>query len=376
VSIEVIKNLYKKHRFWLVLLILYPTLIYSTGFIFSFGPESRLNLTYLEQDYGVSFSSTSTKMPLKEITNFEKFNFWKLTFPLQDAQAYLAYAENNGEAIAPYKYRFFPIAIAKYTAKFLNTTPTKAFILWNIIFAFSTAMLLTLTLLRDFEFNKPLSVLGGILFITMPGVTQTISIPGLENISFFFILLAFIASITHNLFLFIPIAILGVLSKEILLLASVLWFVNNLPNDNKDAVAWIKLIAICSIAPLTFSLSRLALGGSAIEVNFGFNLLAGEFPEYYKRILNPRVAISNIITMFTAFMFLWFGLFNLKKNIILWRSSLIIPLTILVTWLFSGILSRTLAILFPVIIPSFLYFFKNYSLEKDTNIPLINKIDN
>jgi hypothetical protein len=232
-----------------------------------------------------------------------------------------------------------------------------AFVVMNVIVTLLAAVLFTFYLIKYFGFSKELSFIGGILVVTMVAITRTLPFPMLEPASIFFAILIFIAVISRNIPLFLVASLLGVASKEILLIASILWCVENVQFHDKKKL--MRDLLISSLPIGVFVLIRVALGGSMVEVNYGFNLLKGEFPLYGKKLLSMRSFVALIGKIFLSFSFLWLGLFNLRKHEQLQRHAVVIPVVILAAIFFSHRITRVLGILFPVVIPMFLLFFHN-----------------
>ncbi len=285
-------------------------------------------------------------------------NFWKTSSVYSDAAYYILQTESFDLSIAPYKYRFLPILIVRLVQTITGLSTVKAFILMNISLTLLTALIFTIYLIRYFDFTKQIAMLGGILFITMFPSTSTIAFPSMEPVSLFFSMLIFYAVINKNVFLFLLFAISGVATKEVLAISSLLWFVMTFQLKDKKALLLNTLIS--SIPVITFMLIRSIMGGNPLEVNYGYNLLKGEFPQNYgARLFNFSGLFSITIKTFLSFSFLWLGLLNIRKNKTLMKFSIIIPFVILAAILLSSRITRVLGIIFPVVIPLFLLFFNN-----------------
>jgi len=115
-----------------------------------------------------------------------------------------------------------------------------------------------------------------------------------------------------------------------------------------------------SLTPfIVFSGVRVLLGGAPVEVNYGFNILAGEFPTYGLRLFSISGLVSLSIRVFLSFSFLWFGLLNIRRDRFLYINTIsALPLIIIPTILLSSRISRVIGVLFPLIIVLFLFFFK------------------
>jgi len=206
-------------------------------------------------------------------------------------------------------------------------------------------------------------LIGGILFVSMAPTTRTLPFPSLEPISFLISILLFIAAISRNKSLFLISSLMGVASKEVFILSGFLWLAAEYPFQKGKIFVTILMF----ITPIVgFVLIRHFIGGNFVEINFGYNILKGEFPkEYASRLLHKSTIIDLLVRIFFSFSFLWLGLFNLKKNRFLYSCSLYIPMVIMAAILLSGQITRVIGILFPIVITMFLLFFKKQGvLEK------------
>lgn len=178
-------------------------------------------------------------------------------------------------------------------------------------------------------------------------------------------ILIFIAVIRRNPYLFLLSAIAGVMTKEILVIASLMWFIETLQFSNKTKL--LKNIFISTIPILAFISIRIALGGSLLEVEYGHNILEGEFPALWIRLTNIEGLFYIARMVFLSFSFLWLGLVNVGKNNFFKRQIIVIPIVILATVLLSWRITRPLGILFPIVIPMFLMFFEGFTKNTDQN---------
>jgi hypothetical protein len=194
--------------------------------------------------------------------------------------------------------------------------------------------------------------------------TRTIPFPVLEPLSMFWCILIFITVISGNIPLFIVSSSLGVATKEILLFSYILWFFETF--QIRDKREFVKNVIISVIPIIIFMSIRVILGGSALEVNYGYDILQGEFPPYWIRLTDISSLSNMLIRTFLSFSFLWIGIINVKRNAFLKKHVIIIPVVILAAYLLSGRITRVLGILYPIVIPLFLLFF-------DRNGPVFSK---
>jgi hypothetical protein len=359
-------------KYWLLCIFVFSSLIFSTGLFYAYGPEAVITMEYY-------FASPLSETPEfrernpdigilnGENINFLSDNFWKTSSIYADSAYYLMQVESFDLSIAPYKYRILPILFVRLLQTITGLNSIKIFIFTNIAITLLTALIFTMFLIRFFDFKKPVAMLGGILFITMFASTSTIAFPSMEPASFFLSMLIFYAVISKNTVLFLLFSILGVATKEVLAISSLLWFVMTFQLKDKKILLKDTLISIVPV--IAFMLIRSLLGGSPLEVNYGYNLLKGEFPQSYgARLFNLSGLFSIAIKTFLSYSFLWLGLLNIMKNKTLMKFSIIIPFVVLASILLSSRITRVLGIIFPVIIPLFLLFFNDLeSWQKNTS---------
>jgi hypothetical protein len=365
------KVLYKK-RFWIVATCIYLSIIYSASLHYAFGSEQTITLSYFTEShleppnedalivdrnaYERTFSDRGTLQTANINANID--NFWKLSDFHGDSGFYIIQAQSFFSSIAPYKYRFLPSVTIGLLSRISSLSIPLTFALFNVILAFCTALLFTYYLNEDFGFPEILSLVGGMLFLSMIAVTSTLPFPILEPSSLFFTMLIFLSVIRKNIPLFIASSILGVATKEILAVSSLLWIINNVCLSQMPPKKIAQNILIGSIPIITFAAIRIGMGGSVAEVNYGYNILAGQFPRSYAgRLIHPDRLFDLIIRLFLSFSFLWTGIMNIRRNTFLFKSSIIIPVVIIAAILLSSRVERVLGILFPVVIPAFLLFF-------------------
>jgi len=353
--------------FWVISTMIFTALVYSTSCVSVLGPERTITLTYFTNPLADSMKNSAYSIEFFDRgslrnTGLESIgeNHWKLArFPL-DAGSYVLQARSNDLSMAPYKYRFLPTMIVGYVSRLTGKTIPIAFALFNFAITVLTATLFTHYLIRDMGFSRIISLLGGVLFVTMVANVQTVPYPMVEPASFFFCILIFISIARKSLVLFVLSSVLGVATKEILAFSSLLWIVNSFPLANRSFRS-ILTTALISMAPIfAFVLIRVVLGGSAFEVNYGYDMLKGEFPGYGSRLLSVGGILDLCTKVFLSFSFLWFGLINLKKSKILWENSIAIPVVVLAAILLSSQIMRVVGVVFPIVIPAFLFFLRGF----------------
>jgi hypothetical protein len=285
-------------------------------------------------------------------------SFW------EDSAYYLLQNDLPNESVPPFRYRILPVIVVKAISTITGWPTPKAYVAVNVLFIWAAALLFTWYLLRFFDFSKLLSLLGGVLFVTMVSNTRTIPFPMMEPASMFFIMLIFIAVRLQNIPLFILSSLAGVATKEILAVASVMWVL-----ENWRGKTWSQLIgcfAVALVPVLGFVAIRVSLGGAPVEVSYGYNALLGELPDTVMRLFALPDLVSLGIRAFLSFSFLWLGLVNLRKDAFLFRQSIVIVIVAIAAFVLSRNVVRVLGVLFPIVIPMFLLFFRGYHESQPT----------
>lgn len=342
-------------QFWLLTSLIYLTLIYSTGLHHTWSVERTIEWS------GNEFSHSR--------------DAWKITSFADDAKYYVLQAKSLDLSKPPFKYRFLPTIVVGGISRLLGSEayiPT-VFAVLNVFCVFLTAQILTLYLLKDFNFSPIVSIVGGILFVTMDATTATISFPLLEPMSLLFTMLVFFAVIRGRPVCFLLSSAFGVATKEILVFSSLLWLLNCVSFRHSSMLQLTKNLIVSCVPIVVYAFIRVSLGGRVDEINYGLNLLDGQFPQYYLNYVDFKAAAISTLRVASAFGFLWLGLYNIRKNDFLYRSSLVIPPVILAAVLLSSHKARILGLLFPIVIPSFLYFldrFTGYANREDPELYL------
>lgn len=361
------KQKYWRMSFWVWAGAIYISLIYSTGLCQSYGFERTLTHAYFlsegEGNYGPgsNYRKYYSDVGILSGTNFSELRtqeLWKLATFSGDAGYYLLQSVSLGLSVPPYKFRFLPTTVVGLIAGLLDTQALipLIFVLVNVTAIFSTAIFLTYYLIKDFGFASHVALVGGVLFVTLVSCTTTVSQPMVEPMSLLFSMLVCLAVIRQNVILFIGASVLGVATKEILLFASLLWFANYYPGKGTSLRELLKTFCISVVPIVAFVVIRFMLGGRPDQVSYGFNLFDLEFPAYYLMLSGKYTAALTVLKIFTAFGFLWFGLYNMGRHPFLQRSAVVVAVVLLAAIFLSEQKARPLGILFPIIIPSFLYF--------------------
>jgi len=355
-----VKSFVSNQKYWILISLIFFTLIYSTSLNFAYGVERTVGLAHfvvpdetLEQYFPDLGSLTGFP-----IDTYGK-NVWKLTNASRDCGNYILASKQFGLGNPPYKYRILPPLIVHIMSSILQISVEMTYVLMNILVAYITAIFFNIYLLKDFNFSKMISFIGSILFITMTALTGTLPFPMLDPMSFLFSILIFISVKRKNPYLFIFSSIAGVLTKEVLVISSLMWFIETM--QIKDKVKTIKNIIICMVPIIVFALVRMELGGSPFEVYFGHNPLKGNIPDLWKRLTTLGGLGYSIKMAFLSFSFLWVGIINVSKHNFFKRQIIIIPIVFIAAVSLSDQITRPLGILFPIVIPMFLIFFERHT---------------
>jgi hypothetical protein len=362
----------RNNLYWIAAACIYLSMIYSADLHYAFGSEKTITMSYFTEPHLEPPNEDSLIVDrnayeriffdrgMLQGTNIDATgdNFWKLSDFHGDSGFYVIQAQSFSSSIAPYKYRLLPALIVGSASRISGISIPLTFALFNIMLTFCTALLFTYYLNNDFGFSKILSLVGGILFLSTISVTSTLPFPIIEPASLFFTMLIFLSVIKKNVVLFICSSILGVATKEILVVSALLWFVNNFSTGDTGPMRLARIVLISCVPIITFALIRVIMGGSIAEVNYGYNILAGQFPRAYAgRLIHPDRLVDLVFRLFLSFSFIWLGILNIRKNNFLFKSSIIIPAVVIATILLSSRVERVLGILFPIVIPAFLLFF-------------------
>jgi len=284
---------------------------------------------------------------------------WEISSCSGDAWFYLQQAA-GGPSIAPYKYRvLWPWAVGAVSRA--THIPIPATWAWlNAACAVLAAFALCYMLEMEFGYRRESALLGGVLLLASYPMAHAMPYPLVDVPAVLFSILIFRAVLSRNLLAFLLFSGLGIATKEILVVAALMWFCTALPRLRpSDMLA-------CLWPPAVFVGIRLALGGAALEVNYGLNPLAGEWPSYGTRLFTFWGAVHISAAMAAAFGPLWLGVFGIFKNRELRRQLPTVCAVITATILLSSRIGRPLGILAPFIIPGALAMIDARKLPRET----------
>ena len=237
----------------------------------------------------------------------------------------------------------------------------------NFISIFLTSILLYYYLKRSFNFNPLISLIGGIFFITSLIILRTSNFPMSEPFACLISMLLFITLYNKNYFYYICVSLVGIASRDIFLFSAVLLFFNT---SFKNKKSFLKGFLLSSIPAIFYLVQRFYINESiSFEITMGRDLVKDPF------VVQGLVIFTNldnfiyfILRLGLTFGVFWLGIYHIRRNNFLFRSSSAILFLIMINLLFVGNgsgITRHVGVMFPIIIPLFLYFVKDYlNLEK------------
>jgi len=340
-------------QFWVLAAAWYITLIYSVGLSIGFGPEQTIATEYwtnkpIGGSYGKMFADQGSLHAEGELDSAP----WKLSSFYGDAGFYLLQAAGQ-QSIAPYRYRFLPPALVQVLSAVSGCSLPFSFALFNAVCTFLTALLFTWYLLDSYKFSQLLALLGGTMSIAMLPSVRTLAFPMVDPAAHLMMLIIVYAVVKRNVALFFVASIVGIATKETTMVGAVLWFL---------ASPCLSSIPVAVVPVLAFMLVRVAMGGEPLEVNYGFNVLAGELPWYGSRVFDAPLGVLKRIV--EAFGPLWIGLIYVPRHRLLREQVAMVPLVVVATVVLSYHIARPLGVLFPVVLPAALLFLQGN--EPDT----------
>lgn len=346
----------REHLFWVLAGLTFVTLVYSTGLHQLYGPEATISPRWFfeppnEVRGGLAPYYDDLGILADRRPRYEGADAWKLGATPTDSAFYLLQSEDLSRSIAPYRYRVLVPWLAGVLADATGIATPVAFVVLNVLSIVAAALLFCRYLMTQFELEPTLSFLGGCLFVSMVSNTRTVALPMVDPPSMLFCMLSFMAATRRWTVVFVVATICGVLTKEVLVAFGILWLVHRCEDQPRPTVLDVG-VALVPVA--AFALVRMALGGAPLEVNYGYDPLQGDLPEYWQRLTTPRGLVSLSVKAFLSFGFVWLGLVNVRRFRWLRRQALLVPVVLLAAFVLSGQIARVIGVLFPIVIPAFL----------------------
>ena len=351
-------------------LCVYVSLALSATLQFTFGPEAVLQPAgfYLAPDdkQDPDFRSWyqdvgALRMQPKANAALQSPQLWKFTSVWVDAGYYARQVTRPTDSGPPYKYRVLPTLIVAGLRALTGLSVESTFALFNALVTVLTACIFETYLRSHLAFGRLSAVLGGCLFVTGVSNTGTVAFPMLEPAASLCSCLIFMAVASGHALGFALAALAGVATKEVLIFAAPLWWLA----APKQALSPLARAALAGVPVLGLLALRFMLGGPLLQVNYGYDLMAGDFPAYWQRLFRLRSLLGVCAQVFLAFSFLWLGVFAALQHPFLRRCLPVVPLTIVAALLLSNRITRVLGVLFPVVVPGFMLLFQREPRESN-----------
>ncbi len=346
--------------FWLLASAVYAALLFSVVLHYVWGPSVSTSLTYFTVDQ----TNLGPENGFPDVGRFSGLEFdldgadaWKVCSAYGDAAFYLIQARTLRPTHSPYSFRMLAPWLAGLLHRVSGLELPYCFLALNLAAVFAAALIFTEYLRRFHGSNRWIALLGGILLVTSSGVVRTVPFPLADPLSYLWVVLLFWSVRQGNIGSFLVFSLLGVITKPVLAFGALLWPIVHWPRDPRNPRQWLFTLAP-ALGPVAFFVTvRLIFSGSPGTVHYGYNLLKGELPNCYGRLLYWEGLFLTLLHLFLSFTFMWSGLINLRRDKFLLKAffTVVIPVTIAVLLLSSRII-RPMGILYPIIIPLFLLF--------------------
>ncbi|MBD3253937.1 MAG: hypothetical protein GF383_02540 [Candidatus Lokiarchaeota archaeon] len=281
---------------------------------------------------------------------------------------YMAYGRYH-KAIAPFKYRVLIPFLWGLLLPLVGLNTSILF--WNFIFLLGSSLLMD-RYLSSLNFSRFYKLIGVLLMNVSFPILQVAYTPNLDIAFLFFVLLFMIGSVEQKPLLVGISAILGVLTKETILLVFPIYLIYNY-KDCKDFFIRIFKSKLISDKKILISLFLMFLAfieflwirQFSFNVNYGYRIEYLEFPDkYYTRWLSLDGSIFLLRMIFFTFTILWIA--PLGYLIHKWKRDKWLPLLIysifglFIITLISGRIPRVGFFFIVVILPLFLQFLRDF----------------
>lgn len=304
------------------------------------GPERAISLSYFYRPFE----------PLNQIPELSSLQprglwsgeTWRFAIFSGDSFYYRnGTLEGLNEVISPYRYRVVPILMAQLL---LHTTGLGVQAVWvalNLLSLAATAGIITYMGIRALGASPAIAILVPALMVAFPPILHSVAFISVDPMSVFFSALICLAFWKRSAILFVAAAVGGTLTKEILVVAGFAWAVSAILEFGKDAskMMLLKNLMIAATPAFAFAGIRLLSGAAALEVNYGFDLAAGEVPTKY---IVARIGIYGLlvflVSLLVSWMPFWLGTVAwLKTKWLTWYAfSLAVGLIVSVAFLASS----------------------------------------
>ena len=320
------------------------------GLSFTFyANEQPPQITEQYPDGGILFDRRDQLAPLHE-------EGWKVASFWRDSWQYLIASSGDFTQVrSPFLYRFVPGGIAFAINQLFGGGSATLLLAWqvmNVLAVGMTAAVVTFLGIRAFHAPATISIAAPAVMVASIPVVHTTGFVSVDPLSMMWVAVIALALYRRSHWLFIVSAVAGTLTKEVLAIAALPWLLMTIRQAREHRRVWPALAGIATAATpvMAFLAVRAALGTSAVEVNFGFNPLAGEFPSYWERFTSLTGIITFGLAVLFAWTVLWLGLVGVRRPVWLrdFSWSLFFGLLISIA-LLSGRVTRTLAPMGPLL---------------------------
>ena len=356
------------NKVWVVALIaaFVAALTSLTGITLVEGPEPALTFpTFYQDDQGQVFGPTVTA-PI-DPAHFWVGNSWKFSSIWGDSM-YYRYGTLHGldGVIAPYRYRIFPIYLSQLIFSF-NRDEQLSWVLMNVFAVAGAAAITSYLAVKALKAPAGLAIVVPALICALPPIMYTVGFIAVDPLTVFFSALIALALWKKSVPIFLIGAVAGVLTKEILAVAAVAWFLQAFSEFRKSKKwkPFIQQVAVAAVPVLAFVTVRLVMGAPILEVNYGFDLAAGELPNYWTRFGSWDGIYTFVVSILGAWTFLWFGI--AKWRSLRWMSSyafLMLGGLLVSAALFSSRVMRIMAPLGPMLALGLIAILQTYAATR------------
>jgi len=278
-----------------------------------------------------------------------------------DTQLYIAMYEGQSlkEIPKPFRYRF----LVPYLARMIPSPPASLLVGFEIDsskivkYKFGVVNALGLALAAwvlfffslKLGFDRPLSIIGSLLFLTSFYILAYAGLPFADAIAYLFLITSIYAIFTDRDWLLLPIFAIGIFAKETIVLALFIIFI-----QDKNITQKIKKIVMCLPGIFAYLLVRMIVLPTSVGYNYTYERFLDTFKVYQNSFAPWVFAVINILFVFG---FIW--IFAIKGFQIAWRSkrraildlAVIVPVVLLVPFIIGSDLGRIWFLGFPAIIP-------------------------
>jgi hypothetical protein len=213
----------------------------------------------------------------------------------------------------------------------------------NFLFLVGACIALAV-LQRGFGLTRGQAFLGVLLFLSSETVVRGAGLPMVDTAFFFFFLLALVAVQRDNTWLYFWSLLVGVLAKELVLLAAPMVLLSLLPWRRK-----IQLLALTTPAVGAYAIVRVASGAPTDAY------VTGQVLGFVPQELAAFASLNGFLNLCTAFGIAWvpaiYAFFRCDLPPLLGRWSWLLPMVFLGVVLGAGNPGRSVFSAFPVVEP-------------------------